>query len=104
MDYADTIIRSEDEERARQELEDEEAAKRAFASVRTEIELPVVEEEAQEDDGGLNGDSAQDESPPAPEPVSVPAVVDKAPSFKRIVKKKKDHSALLGIKKKPSLV
>jgi hypothetical protein len=36
--------------------------------------------------------------------VEAPAVDVPAPSFKRTVKKKKDHAALLGIKKKQPLV
>lgn len=117
-DYSDVIVRSEDEERRRQEEEDDAAAKRAFAAARGQAEVTM--------DGGssssLNGSSAGDERPraplatvsdgdlmpPPPLPMSAPvestAATASAPSFKRVVKKKKDHSALLGIKKKPSLV
>ncbi|TFB05049.1 Pre-mRNA-splicing factor cwf16 [Trichoderma ghanense] len=113
-DFADTIIRSGDEERERQEREDAEIAKRAFAAAANRLkpldsENPgVVEEvvEVAEVSGPMGGDKAVEAStsldtsaatssmPPPPPP----------PSFKRAVKKKKDHAALLGIKKKPSLV
>jgi hypothetical protein len=114
VDFADTIIRSGDEERERQEREDAEAAKRAFAAAANRLktlgpENPgVVEEvvEVAEVSGPMSGDKA----------VEAPAALDSSaatssmppppppPSFKRAVKKKKDHAALLGIKKKPSLV
>lgn len=120
-DYSDVIVRSEDEERRRQEEEDDAAAKRAFGAARGQAEVPL--------DGGSSSSSgpfAADDRlrgepepgsdgalmPPPPLPVSVPVAsasavakdTASAPSFKRVVKKKKDHSALLGIKKKPSLV
>lgn len=109
MDYADTVTRSEDEDRAAQEAEDEAAAKAAFAAAKTQVD-------GTEDNGeGSSGSKAgpapgSDEAlmPPPPVPSSVkdqgPAEEKPAPSFKRVVKKKKDHSAMLGIKKKPSLV
>ncbi|KAL6881561.1 helix-turn-helix FIS-type domain-containing protein [Trichoderma novae-zelandiae] len=113
-DFADTIIRPEDEERERQEREDDEMAKRAFAAAANRLHNPdsestgAVEEivEVAEVPGPMGGDKATEASasvetstatssmPPPPPP----------PSFKRVVKKKKDHAALLGIKKKPSLV
>lgn len=109
MDYADTIVRSEDEERERQEREDEEAARRAFAAARApvDIELDVVDDEPVDDQR-----TDSEKMPPPPVAVapsngqsSTASEPEKpAPSFKRVVKKKKDHSALLGIKKKPSLV
>ncbi|RGP79502.1 hypothetical protein FLONG3_2250 [Fusarium longipes] len=82
VDFVDTIIRTEDEEREKQEKEDEEAAKKAFAAARAQIEMETI---------------VEDDTPTVPEPV-VPAAP--APSFKRVVKKKKDHSAALGLKKK----
>ena len=103
MDYADTIVRAEDEERLRQEREDEEAAKLAFASARPRGTDGAVEHEAGED--GTPGVSRPEQK--ASTLVAIeesPAVLMPPPSFKRVVKKKKDHSALLGIKKKPSLV
>ncbi|TQV99068.1 mRNA splicing protein Yju2 [Cordyceps javanica] len=118
VDFADAVVRSEDEERARQDAEDAEAARKAFArpSLRTSAAGTEEEEEKEEQrrpaatevlleedrqDGGRASSSSSAvvangaEMPPVPVPV---------PSFKRTVKKKKDHSALLGIKKKPSLV
>lgn len=81
IDFADTIVRTEDEEREKQEKEDEEAAKKAFAAARAQMEMDTI---------------VEDEAPTVPEPVtSTPA-----PSFKRVIKKKKDHSAALGLKKK----
>ncbi|CAG7558580.1 unnamed protein product [Fusarium equiseti] len=82
VDFADTIVRTEDEERERQEREDDEAAKKAFAAaVRAQTQMDTIPE---------------NEAPAVLEPVA-PAP---APSFKRVVKKKKDHSAALGLKKK----
>ena len=75
-----------DEERERQEKEDEEAARRAFEGKSIEILDEVPEEE---------------EVALAPE-FEMPK--EKVPSFKKAVKKKKDFSAALGIKKKPGLV
>ncbi|PQE13943.1 mRNA splicing yju2 protein [Rutstroemia sp. NJR-2017a BBW] len=79
------------EQRERQEREDEEAARRAFMR-RQEAMEEIIEDEP--DDAGVG---------PAPitkeEALSMPP-----PSFKRVVKKKKDHAAALGIKKKPALV
>ncbi|ELR05265.1 hypothetical protein VC83_08767 [Pseudogymnoascus destructans] len=69
-----------DESVAAQELADEEAAKRAFQARAEEAAGRIVEE-----------DTA------VPEKTAVP-------TFTRTVKKKKDHGALLGIKRKPKLV
>ncbi|TWU77559.1 hypothetical protein ED733_007622 [Metarhizium rileyi] len=98
-DYADTIVRSEDEERARQEKEDEEAAKKAFADARSKMEAMVGEGPDKSDSNGASKphESALVGSSSMPPP-ALPT------SFKRAVKKKKDFSALLGIKKKASLV
>ena len=104
-DYADVIVRSEDEERARQEQEDEEAAKRAFAEARAPGITAQPATQADVDELGTEGDVQSDglgQSSLDADGVSMPP--PPAPSFKRVVKKKKDHSALLGIKKKPSLV
>ncbi|KAG6318633.1 hypothetical protein E4U22_005217 [Claviceps purpurea] len=98
-DYVDSVVRPEEEERARQEREDEEAARRVFA----EAKARAAAEEAVPLDSGMS-DSGKDG-------VKAETTVDgfKIPplpttSFKRVVKKKKDHAALLGIKKKPSRV
>ncbi|KAF2096015.1 DUF572-domain-containing protein [Rhizodiscina lignyota] len=73
-----------DERRAREEKEDEEAARRAFAS-------GLGEEEILDGEDGYFDDEA---APPT----------DPVPSFKRVVKKKKDYGTALGIKKKKALV
>ncbi|EHK27427.1 uncharacterized protein TRIVIDRAFT_34967 [Trichoderma virens Gv29-8] len=93
-DYADTIIRAEDEERERQDREDEEAAKRAFAAAAAAAAR--LGNSAPDGPGDLEETTSTATSPMPPPPPP--------PTFKRVVKKKKDHSALLGIKKKPSLV
>ncbi|OAA52013.1 cell cycle control protein cwf16 [Metarhizium rileyi] len=98
-DYADTIVRSEDEERARQEKEDEEAAKKAFADARSKMEAMVGEGP---DKSNSNGASKPHESALVGSSSMPPPALPT--SFKRAVKKKKDFSALLGIKKKASLV
>lgn len=77
-------------ERERQEREDEETARKAFMKWQDDMEV-VVEEDVEAE-------------------VDAPAITKEAalamppPSFKRVSKKKKDHAAALGIKKKPSLV
>ncbi|KAF9777463.1 hypothetical protein IL306_004432 [Fusarium sp. DS 682] len=81
IDFTDSIVRTEDEEKERQEREDEEAAKAAFAAARAQMESSTKNAEPEE----------TVVEPQAPAPV---------PTFKRVVKKKKDHSAALGIKKK----
>lgn len=113
---------AEEEERRRQEREDEEAARRAFAFARGQDAL----EEAMDEDGvagqGESPGSGSASSstpglmgtpplprPPAPAQVAEAPTVEApapapAPTFKRQVKKKKDHAALLGIKKKQPLV
>ncbi len=99
VDFADVVVRSEDEERARQDAEDAEAARRAFAraSIHSKTEEPaaVLGTVAEEDEPLAARAAVVSEMPPPAIPV---------PSFKRTVKKKKDLSALLGIKKKPALV
>ncbi|KAI1075286.1 DUF572-domain-containing protein [Whalleya microplaca] len=96
----------EDDDAERQEREDAEAARRAFEFAR---QVDSMTEEVL-DDGFEDGSSssAASTSTATPEPIASPAKAEKAsmppPSFKRVVKKKKDHSAALGIKKKPSLV
>jgi hypothetical protein len=120
------VVRSGEEERRRQEEEDDEAARRAFAFVRRQNMLEEVVEEDGEVETNGNGiglgsgsgsgsgsrsgsglssaaASISDSKPPsaaATQDMPPPPV----PSFKRQVKKKKDHAALLGIKKKQPLV
>ncbi len=107
------VVRPEEEERRREEEEDAEAARRAFAFVRRQ---EMLEEVVEEDGEGAvsasgsgsgsssaaastSGSKAASSAAPTPESISMPP-----PSFKRQVKKKKDHAALLGIKKKQPLV
>jgi hypothetical protein len=124
VDLVDVVplVSPEEEERRRQEAEDEEAARRAFAFARTQDRL---EEMVEDEDRGSGSGSARDSPavagpngghgsdaelmpPPPPPPLKA---VEKAPeadapppNFKRVVKKKKDRAALLGIKKKTPLV
>lgn len=112
----------EEERQRQQDLEDAEAARAAFAAA---VSADAVEEE----DGDNNDSESDSDAQPAwlskasstksktadsssssatPKPATPPVVAAEkptpAPSFKRQVKKKKDHASLLGIKKKPSLV
>ncbi|KAK7409688.1 Pre-mRNA-splicing factor cwf16 [Neonectria punicea] len=105
VDYSDTIVRTEDEVRQQQEREDDEAAKMAFAMARNQLHEGVETDAKTPSTTGL----ASIDTPTMPtervvQSVSIAESEKPAPSFKRAVKKKKDHSALLGIKKKPSLV
>ncbi|KAK4127769.1 DUF572-domain-containing protein [Parathielavia appendiculata] len=111
------VVSPEEEERRRQEEEDAEAARKAFAFSRRQDMLEEVVEEDEEGERAviaLNGDGIGSESGPKSAPASnsdskpspaasTPDIVP-PPSFKRQVKKKKDHAALLGIKKKQPLV
>jgi hypothetical protein len=81
VDFADTIIRTEDQEREKQEREDQEAAEKAFAAARSRMDT-IVE------------DVTPEQASTIPE-FDVPA-----PTFKRVIKKKKNHAAALGLKKK----
>ncbi|KAK3327645.1 CWC16 protein [Cercophora scortea] len=124
------IVVPADEQLRRQEAEDAEAARRAFAFARTQslLEEPMEEDGEDGEEGGngsarngvagssragSEGDSvATTTAAAAPAPVQTkPASTvstdmppPPVPSFKRQVKKKKDHAALLGIKKKQPLV
>ncbi|PHH86502.1 hypothetical protein CDD83_10125 [Cordyceps sp. RAO-2017] len=107
VDYADLIVRAEDEERARQEKEDSEAASKAFSAARSALSYEMVDDASDTDAlsiGIQTGPGDETTNGSSSGPISAPAVTASAPSFKRVVKKKKNHSALLGIKKKPSLV
>lgn len=76
-----TLVRKQDnltKDLAQQDLEDTEIAKQAFRAKADEL-LQIVVEDVVETETA-------------------------APSFARVVKKKKDYGAALGIKKKPSLV
>lgn len=113
LDGESGLTSKAEEERLRLEREDEEAARRAFAFARVQNALEEeVNEEAVDEAGTAVGESLSGEKglmspPPLPTPRSVDQAVVAdmpAPSFKRQVKKKKDHAALLGIKKKQPLV
>ncbi|KAI9740972.1 MAG: hypothetical protein M1818_004578 [Claussenomyces sp. TS43310] len=96
-----TVARaSVDEERARQEREDEETARRAFMRQQESLEEVI------EDDAPSQGDVVPGPSKllPRTKDTALDMPPPPLPSFKRVVKKKKDLSAALGIKKKPSLV
>jgi len=93
---AATVVREAiDSDRERQEREDEELARRAFLR-RHEAMEEVIED----------GDAyLVDVDEEAPQIITKEAALEMPPpSFKRVVKKKKDHAAALGIKKKPALV
>ncbi|KAI0537822.1 DUF572-domain-containing protein [Xylaria digitata] len=101
-----------DNDAERQEREDAEAARRAFASAGRLNDM--IMEEIIEDDEGMsmassetNGTASKSDAASATGSEAGKGMVSTdmpPPSFKRVVKKKKDHAALLGIKKKPSLV
>ncbi|KAI4107044.1 MAG: hypothetical protein LQ339_002740 [Xanthoria mediterranea] len=98
----DGVMEEMDAERRRVEREDEEVARRAFMTEMGEKVRRIGEGEEGEEEGEGNealvatkGDRGL--MPPPPPPPSVP-------TFKRVVKKKKDLGAALGIKKKPALV
>jgi hypothetical protein len=90
-----------DEEAERIEREIEEQARLAFQSGTGEkIKRLNEEDESNGVDGkGLVANGAEDRAAMPPPPAPAPA-----PTFQRQVKKKKDFSAALGIKKKPSLI
>ncbi|KAI1340993.1 CWC16 protein [Xylariaceae sp. FL0016] len=98
-----------DDEAERLEREDAERARKAFASARKaeaqgeEIVEPEASTTAAEGASGSTSASAGSSKAVDVGPKTASEAMP-PPSFKRVVKKKKDHSALLGIKKKPSLV
>lgn len=104
-----------DEDIERQEREDAEAARLAFDSARR-LDNMIIKVLSDDDEPASTSTS---KSPPETnrvtfEPEAAPTTSSGTvravstdmppPSFKRVTKKKKDHAALLGIKKKPSLV
>ncbi|KAK6952336.1 hypothetical protein Daesc_006871 [Daldinia eschscholtzii] len=107
-----------DTEAERQEREDAEAARRAFEFARQVDKMTedVIEEEMDDvapasTSASASGSSGSGNGTPQPQPAtaspssaSAPSKDMPPPSFKRVVKKKKDHSAALGIKKKAPLV
>ncbi|KAK0719916.1 CWC16 protein [Lasiosphaeris hirsuta] len=113
-------VAPEEEERRRQEQEDAEAARMAFAFQRSH---EMLEEDVEVEGAGWVESSSSAAAGPSPGSDSGPSAVIAEtkpaptaklapvvstdmppPSFKRQVKKKKDRSALLGIKKKQPLV
>lgn len=106
VDYVDSVVRPEDEERERQEREDTEAARRAFATTRSSL-ASVIEDIEEED---LAEDQRTDTEKMPPPPIAAASssagqsstgeAEKPVPSFKRVARKKKDYSAMLGIKKK----
>lgn len=108
-----TVAEEMDQERQRQEEEDAELARKAFAGRDLEEPEPEPEpkpgRELKPDDTPGEEDVDGNETPGRATPATIaPATTDMpppaAPSFKRGVKRKKDLSAALGIKKKPALV
>ncbi|KAI1776164.1 DUF572-domain-containing protein [Hypoxylon cercidicola] len=104
-----------DTDAERQEREDAEAARRAFEFARqVDNMMEEILDDGMDDAGSSSSASAftpETSGSPVPKPEPAPAAPASTaskdmppPSFKRVVKKKKDHAALLGIKKKPSLV
>lgn len=125
LEAAERVRREREAERRRVEEEDAEVARRAFARRSGDVEIEGGNDLEVGTPGGRNsgtfGDliAAQvedgiiptegDERVPgdmAPPPRPTPSTTQqaKAPEFKRVVKKKKDLSAALGIKKKAALV
>ncbi|CAD6587681.1 MAG: hypothetical protein ASARMPREDX12_002974 [Alectoria sarmentosa] len=95
-------------EKKRVEAEDEEAARRAFGRG-IEIDDPIIEEGAAGqvvNTTDMDGAGTLAEGGVSKVTATKGATVGTMPppEFKRVVKKKKDFSAALGIKKKPALV
>lgn len=95
-------------EKKRVEAEDEEAARRAFGK-RIEIDDPIIEEGAAGqvvNTTDMDGAGTLAEGGVRKVTAAKGATVGTMPppEFKRVVKKKKDFSAALGIRKKPALV
>lgn len=108
VDFVDSVARTGDGEKERQEREDEEAARRAFARAREETSDDLVgklgiEEVDGDGEGSTNGNATATSSQ-ASGSATPSEALPAAPSFKRVVKRKRDHSAALGIKKKKPLV
>ncbi|KAF6218982.1 hypothetical protein HO133_005526 [Letharia lupina] len=90
-------------EKRRVEAEDEEAARRAFGRG---IEIDEGVEGGVGEGTDMAGDGMMADGGVSEVPAAKGATVGSMPppEFKRVVKKKKDFSAALGIKKKPALV
>jgi hypothetical protein len=87
---------AQEEEEAEIERELEEQAKMAFQSATGEKVRRIVDDEFEEAQAAASATTATADSIAMPPPAK--------PTFQRQVKKKKDFSAALGIKKKPALV
>ena len=102
LDAAEKVRRELEAERERVEREDEEAARRAFGR---EIEIDDEEGDGMVRGRGIEVGNVQVEGDGEGTKAKGATVGNMAPpEFKRVVKKKKDFSAALGIKKKPALV
>ena len=88
-------VEQRDEEAERMEREIEEQARLAFQSGTGEKVRRLGKEEIEDQDAGGILKKAKEMAAMPPPP---------APTFQRQVKKKKDFSAALGIKKKPALL
>ncbi|PHH55870.1 Coiled-coil domain-containing protein 94 [Ceratocystis fimbriata CBS 114723] len=132
VDFSAAIMQTADEEKERQDREDEEAARMAFAVAKEkqllqDLGMEEMDEIVEEDEHPTTSTSKPEAAIPSlpsssssatPTPVSATQsaksadnslanripLVDPAPAFKRTIKKKKDYSAMLGIKKKKPLV
>lgn len=105
-----------EDQRAREEREDEELARRAFMNEDGERVRKIIDDGDEDPENGkitalstLKGTNPANErsltgSAPETDRDSMPPPPPPAPTFKRVVKKKKDFSAALGIKKKTALV
>ncbi|KAI9846311.1 MAG: hypothetical protein M1837_004164 [Sclerophora amabilis] len=100
MDGIASVRDERDEERERAEREDEELSRRAFMTDAGERVRRIGEEEELDETNGASISLSSSKLPPIAE--EKPNEV--TPTFKRAVKKKKDLSAALGIKKKSTLV
>ena len=95
---ASALEEEKSKELERQEKEDEELARKAFATradavIEQDVPLVAKEPKATRSDAETKEQDARDMPPPAT-----------VPSFKRGVKRRKDFGAALGIKKKAALV
>ncbi|KAI9884193.1 MAG: Pre-mRNA-splicing factor cwf16 [Watsoniomyces obsoletus] len=88
-----------DEQKEREEREIEEAARRAFETEEGEKVKRFVDLDEEE-----NGTDGKVSTGPLAGKAAETKVDTIVPTFKKVVKKKKDLSAALGIKKKPGLV
>ncbi|MCJ1443336.1 MAG: hypothetical protein MMC23_003834 [Stictis urceolatum] len=89
----------QDEEREQQEREDEEAARKAFRGEGGEKVKKLVLDYGDSDDEEEEKKIAEKE-----DEVEVEVAMPPPPTLQRGIKRKKDLSAALGIKKKPALV